>query len=292
MISLSLHKKLHTAQGNMVLDIELKITPGEFITLYGESGAGKTSTLRMLAGLLTPDKGKITVDNEAWLDTQQKIDLPPQKREIGFVFQEYALFPNMTVRKNLDYALQKTQDKKIIEELIDMIELGDLQYQKPNTLSGGQQQRVALARALVQKPKILLLDEPLSALDAKMRMKLQGYLLNIQKKYNITILLVSHDIPEIIKLSDRVYVLEKGNIVNSGIPSQIFGTNHNHETFQCFGEVIDILIKENQVIVSVLIGTTLIKIPLKDTEMKNIGIGDKISITSASFDPIITKVDL
>jgi len=152
MISTSLHKTLQTANGIMPLDIELDIYPGEFVTIYGESGAGKTSILKMLAGLLTPDYGKIIVDGTTWLDTSRKINLAPQKRKIGFVFQDYALFPNMSVRKNITYALAKDQDIQIVEELIEITELGDLQHQKPNLLSGGQRQRVALARALVQQP--------------------------------------------------------------------------------------------------------------------------------------------
>ena len=158
MIELSLHKELISSGGKMFLNIDISLKPGKFITLYGESGAGKTSTLRMLAGLMNPDQGKIRVNNSVWLDTDKKVKLKPQQRDIGYVFQDYALFPNMTVRKNLEYALDKRQDKSIIDELIDIIELTELQYRKPESLSGGQKQRVALARALVRQPKILLLD--------------------------------------------------------------------------------------------------------------------------------------
>ena len=179
MIHIDLQKTLKSAHGEMNLDIKITIEKGEFVTLYGDSGAGKTSTFRMIAGLLKADSGKIRVNENTWFDASSRINLPPQKRKVGFVFQDYALFPNMTVRQNLEYALDKNQDRNIITQLIETVELGQLQNRKPETLSGGQKQRVALARALVQKPEILLLDEPMSALDSKMRLKLQDYILKV-----------------------------------------------------------------------------------------------------------------
>ena len=193
------------------------------MTLYGKSGAGKTSMLRILSGLLQPENGQIIVNGVTWLDSNMGINLPPQKRSIGFVFQDDALFPNMTVRENLEFALLKRQNSKIIDELIEMVELGDLQSRKPDAISGGQQQRVALARSLVQRPDILLLDEPLAALDIEMRLKLQPYILALHREYNLTTILVSHDIPEVIKMSDWVVHLEQGKIAQQGTPFEIFG---------------------------------------------------------------------
>ncbi len=290
MIVLSLYKMLHTAQGTIPLDIQLMTEPRQFITLYGESGAGKTSTLRMISGLLAPDKGKVVVNNKEWLDTNSKTNLKPQQRNVGFVFQEYALFPNMTVRKNLEYALEKNQDKNIIEELIDLVELGELQHLKPNTLSGGQQQRVALARALVRKPEILLLDEPLSALDSKMRVKLQDYILKVHKEYKLTTVLVSHDIGEIIKLSDQVYVLEKGKIIQSGTPTEIFTTHQMSAKFRFTGEVIEIQQEEVVYIVTVLIGTNVVKVIAQESEVTDLEIGDKVIVASKAFNPVLQKI--
>lgn len=290
MIELYLNKILHTAQGNLPLDIKLKITPGEFITLYGESGVGKTTTLRMLAGLLAPDHGKITVDQQVWLDTVKKINLSPQKRKIGFVFQEYALFPNMTVRKNLEYALEKNQDNQIIEELIHIVELGDLQHQKPETLSGGQQQRVALARALVQRPTILLLDEPLSALDTKMRIKLQEYILTVHKQYQLTTILISHDIGEILTLSDKVHVLKEGKIDRSGTPSEIFTSHQMSAKFRFTGEVVSIWQEEVVYIVTVLIGTNVVRVIAQESDITDLNIGDKVIVASKAFNPVIQKI--
>ncbi|MCB0847577.1 MAG: ATP-binding cassette domain-containing protein, partial [Bacteroidetes bacterium] len=218
MTEIWLHKRLNAPSGKMDLEVNMAIEKGNLVALYGKSGAGKTSILRMIAGLMRPTQGKITVDNQSWCDTQHNIYLRPQQRSIGFLFQDYALFPNMTVRGNLEFALQKGQDSSIIEELIEVVELGDLQKRKPTTLSGGQQQRVALARALVQKPKLLLLDEPLSALDKEMRVKLQGYLLKVHREYGLTTILVSHDTEEVSRLADQVFWLEEGKIRQTGTP--------------------------------------------------------------------------
>lgn len=213
MIAFDLHKKLSSPSGEMSLQVCQEIEKGSFVTLYGKSGAGKTSVLRMLAGLFSPDRGCIKMNGVCWFDAAGKINLPPQKRKVGFMFQDYALFPNMTVRENLAFALLKGQDKKVVGELLEIMELGELQHLRPAKLSGGQQQRAALARALVQQPEILLLDEPLSALDTGMRHKLQDHILELHREYRLTTILVSHDREEILKMSDKVLHLEEGRIV-------------------------------------------------------------------------------
>jgi len=222
MISINIEKKLHGADGKMKLNLDLQIQKGQLVTLFGESGAGKTSTLRILSGLMQPEKGRIAVNGKIWFDAEKKINLKPRKRKIGYLFQDYALFPNMTVLENLEFALGKNENKTIISELIEMVELGDLQHRKPKTLSGGQQQRVALARALVQQPEILLLDEPLSALDQKIRQKLQDYIVKVHRKFNLTTILISHDEKEILKLSDWIFELKNGELQRQGFPNQIF----------------------------------------------------------------------
>ena len=290
MIHFTLHKTLSTSEGTMQLDIELALNQGELVTLYGASGAGKTSTFRMLAGLLSPDSGRIVVNDKIWFDKSQKIDLKPQKRKIGFVFQDYALFPNMTVRQNLEYALEKHQDKAIIDELIDMVELGELQNRNPKKLSGGQKQRVALARALVQRPEILLLDEPLSALDIKMRLKLQDYVLKVHRQFNLTTLLISHDIGEILKLSDKVFVIKNGKITREGNPAEIFSYNKVISNFQFTGDVISIKKEEVIYIVTVLIETNIVKIIAQEPEIADLQIGDKVIVAAKAFNPVIQKI--
>ena len=253
MIKILLHKKLHSASGSMQLHVDLQIKEGTFLTLYGKSGAGKTSILRMLAGLLRPDSGHIISDETQWFNSSEKINLPPQKRSIGFVFQDYGLFPNMTVKRNLEFALTKDQDNKIIDELIEMVELGDLQNRKPNSLSGGQQQRVALARSLVQRPQILMLDEPLSALDQEMRVKLQEYILKVHRQYNLTTILVSHDIPEVLKMSDSIVHLDQGKVIDQSRPSEAFSIKQE-------GQLLTVEKKEDDYILTLLIDNKPVKV--------------------------------
>lgn len=218
MIDARLKKRLHATNGAMNLDVDFKIQKGELVTLYGPSGAGKTSILRMLSGLSKPDDGYISVQGEYWFDASNKINVRPQQRNIGIVFQDYALFPNMTVKGNLMYALPKAEPASKIDELLELMELSNLHDKKPVYLSGGQRQRVALARALVRRPDILLLDEPMSALDTTLRLKIQDYILNVHRQFHLTTILVTHDILEVLRLSTRVFMIEEGRIVKEGTP--------------------------------------------------------------------------
>ncbi|MCK0189508.1 ATP-binding cassette domain-containing protein [Arenibacter sp. F20364] len=290
MIQLNLHKTLSSTGGKMALDLDLTIEKGHFVTLFGESGAGKTSTLRMLSGLLKPDSGMITVGGTTWFDSRSNIDLKPQQRKVGYVFQDYALFPNMNVRQNLEYALQKNQDNSIIRELLEFAELEELQHRKPETLSGGQKQRVALSRALVQRPEILILDEPLSALDLKMRIKLQEYLLQVHKKYKLTTILVSHDIGEIVKLSDSVFEIQNGRVIKNGTAADFFGLNKTSAKFRFSGEILKIQREDVIYIISVLIGNDIIRVVSDPKEAALLRIGDQVLVASKAFNPIIQKL--
>jgi len=291
MISLNIHKTLQAAEGEMTLRLNLNIERGQLVTLYGESGAGKTSTLRIISGLLKPEKGHITVNDTTWFNAENKINLKPQQRKNGYVFQDYALFPNMTVRQNLEFGLAKNQNKNIVSELINIMELGDLQQRIPETLSGGQKQRVALARALVQKPEILLLDEPLSALDIKIRLKLQDYILKVHRKFHLTTILISHDIGEIHKLSSWVFVLEKGQLINQGHPTEIFVNEKISGKFKFTGEVLKIERQEVVFIVTVLIQNEVVKVIAQEAEIERLKLGDKVIVASKAFNPVIYKID-
>ncbi|MGA9637223.1 ABC transporter ATP-binding protein [Flavobacterium sp.] len=291
MIEFKAIKKLHSATGTIELNLDFQIQRKEFITLYGSSGAGKTTTLQILSGLLQPDEGLIRVHDAIWLNGKAKINLKPQLRKIGYVFQDYALFPNMTVKENLSFALTKGQDKSIITELLDIMEIQQLQDLKPEKLSGGQKQRVALARALVGKPEILLLDEPLSAVDNEIRLKLQDYILKVHRLFNLTTILVSHDIAEIYKMSDRVLIIENGKINKQGTPDEVFSSRLMSGKFQFVGEILKIQKEEVVYLISVLVGNTIVKIVAIEEEIKQLNIGNKVLLASKAFNPIITKMD-
>lgn len=218
MIDISIEKNLVGADGPFDLKVNTTIQQGELVTLYGPTGAGKSSVVRMIAGLMAPDHGSIRVNKETWFDDGSKINVPPQERNIGMVFQDYALFPNMTVRENLEFALSKGEDRSIVDELLGISGLTNLQHKRPALLSGGQKQRVALTRALVRRPQLLLLDEPLSALDTQMRSKLQDYIAEFHESLGLTTILISHDFFEVRKLAKRVLVLENGMIVRDCSP--------------------------------------------------------------------------
>ena len=290
MIQISLDKKLKAANGEMQLHIDVEIEQGELITLYGNSGAGKTSILRMIAGLMQPDKGFIIVNQQTWLNSQKDICLKPQQRKIGFVFQDYALFPNMTVKENLVFALEKGQNKGIVNELMSIIELEDLQDRKPENLSGGQKQRVALARALVRKPEILMLDEPLSAIDIKMRNTLQDYILKVHKEFNLTTLLISHEIGEVIKMSDKIFIIEDGKIIKQGKPIEVFSHKQVSGKFQFSGEIIKIDKEDVIYIVTILIGVNIVKVVAVESEIQTISVGDKVIVASKAFNPLLQKI--
>jgi molybdate transport system ATP-binding protein len=278
MIRISIRKKLHLAGGNGVLNIDTELADQSFTALYGPSGAGKTTLLRIIAGLLQPEEGIIEVNGETWLNTYKKINLPVQKRNIGFVFQDYALFPNMTVRENLLFALPPKVDKHKVDELITMMDLQNLSCQKPEILSGGQKQRVALARALVREPKILLLDEPLSALDDVIRHNLQAELKKVHQQYHLTTLLVSHHVHEIYKLAQHVIRIEAGQIVQSGSPAQLFNLQEAGWALNLIGEVL--AIKADKI--EILAENNLITVK-SSPQTEGLRIGDRVSIHAADL---------
>jgi putative spermidine/putrescine transport system ATP-binding protein len=218
----NIHNVTKTYNDVMVLNqVSLSVAEGEFVTLLGPSGCGKSTLLRAIAGLNDINEGSITVGS------RDITHLPPKQRNVGMVFQSYALFPNMTVFNNIAFGLKmdglnKNQIKPLVEEMISLIDLKGKEDRYPNQLSGGQQQRVALARSLVKKPTILLLDEPLSALDAKIRRSLRNEIRLIQKRLNMTTIFVTHDQEEALTISDRIFVMNHGTVEQMGTPNDIY----------------------------------------------------------------------
>jgi len=307
-------KMLHTASGPQLLDIGFQLKQGSILALYGPSGAGKTTILRILAGLTDAATGYIQIggtsgDNgkggrsdqsgksgqssangDIWLDTSRHINLPTRHRSIGFVFQDFALFPHLTVRQQLEFALPKKADRSIVNELLTMMDLEELQHRKPALLSGGQQQRVALARAIARRPRLLLLDEPLSALDDEMRYRLQDFILKAHRFYQLTTILVSHYLPEIFRLSDEVIVLENGQVRKQDTAANIFLEEKISSKFRATGEIIDIQPADIVYIISVLSANTIVKVVATATEAANLHIGQKVVVASKAFNPIILPI--
>lgn len=205
MIRLQLEKQLDMTSGNKKISLQFDLQKGKTLALYGPSGCGKTSLLRMIAGLMQPDKGKIVGYSSEWYNSTKKIFMPPQLRSVGMVFQDYALFPNMTIEGNLRFA---AASNPLLDELLKATDLWSLRHKKPGQLSGGQQQRLALARALIQAPKLLLLDEAFSALDKKLRQSMHQLLLQMQERLGLSIILVSHQPAEILHLAQSILVFE------------------------------------------------------------------------------------
>lgn len=281
MIEIKINKPLHGSNGTMNLDIDLNINKGEFVALSGLSGSGKTTLLRILAGLENAT-GTLKIDNEYWLN--EKYSKDSQKRDIGFVFQDYALFPNFTVLQNLLYV---KKDKELAKHLLDMTDMYELKDRYPNSLSGGQKQRVSLCRALMNKPKILLMDEPLSALDPQMRTKLQNEILTLHKEFNTTTIMVSHDPSEMYRLASRVLVLDYGKIVNDGLPKDILLKIKGSQKFSFEGELLDIVRVDVIDIAIISIGQQLVEIVLTKEESKTLKIGQKVNVSTKAFTPNI-----
>lgn len=201
--------------------LSLDIKHGEFLTLLGPSGCGKTTTLRMIAGF------EIPTDGDIFIDGKHVDDVPPNKRDVNTVFQSYALFPHMTVRENIGFGLKmkkvsKEEIHKRVDEVLGLVQLSEYAERKPEQLSGGQKQRVAIARALINNPKVLLLDEPLGALDLKLRRQMQVELKHLQQRLGITFIYVTHDQEEALTMSDRIAIMNKGIIEQIGSPTEIY----------------------------------------------------------------------
>ncbi|MBK1963442.1 sulfate/molybdate ABC transporter ATP-binding protein [Campylobacter sp. TTU-622] len=288
MIKINIKHTIKTSKKDIHLEFKADIKKGSISAIFGESGAGKTTLLKIISGLIKPDFGYLKVDDEIYFDSTKNINLAIQKRKIGFMFQDYALFPNMNVKENLCFA---TKDKARVNELLELMNLKEFEKSYPKELSGGQAQRVALARALAMNPKILLLDEPLSALDFKMRAFLQDELCKILNHFKITTLLVSHNLAEIYKLSDQILELKEGKIVKDISTKDFFTHSNISAKLRLSAILLDIKKSDILVILTLLLNKDLIKITLSEEEFlkdyKDIKIGDTLILSIKAFNPII-----
>ena len=238
------------------------------------------------------DDGTIIHGEEAWFDKMKKINLIPQQRSVGFLFQDYALFPHMTVEKNVAYGIKGREKLKEVKELISLVGLSGYEHCYPGQLSGGQKQRIALIRALARKPEILLLDEPLSALDMETRLRLQDDLKRIVQQFHATTLFVTHDVTEVYKLADYVVVLESGRVIKQGTPEEVFMGKRLSTRIQVVGRVVDIESDSIMAVVTIMHENQYFKTLIDTEEVRrlNLIIGDDVVIGAKSSDVIVFKV--
>ncbi len=284
MVHIDITKTLQGSVGTMVLDVEITIEEHAFVALAGQSGSGKTTLLRILAGLENAT-GVVDVGGELWQEGRKV--LAPQKRGIGFVFQDYALFANMSVEQNLLYV---AKDRELAKQLLEMTDLLALKDRLPSTLSGGQKQRVSLCRAMMNRPKLLLMDEPLSALDPAMRTKLQHDILTLHKAFGTTTIMVSHDPSEIYRLADRVIVLDQGRVVREGSPKEVLLQTQGSQKFSLRGELLDIVKADVIHIAVVSIGQQIVEVVLDAEEAATFEIGEAVQVSTKAFSPSLSKL--
>ncbi|HCY42980.1 MAG TPA: molybdenum ABC transporter ATP-binding protein [Prolixibacteraceae bacterium] len=289
-IFIDIEKRMHTADGPMNLKVQTSVQSGELVALFGQSGAGKTTLLRILAGLINPDQGIAKFGNSIWFDSEKQINVVPQLRNISLMFQDFALFPNMTVEQNIQFAQPEKNEASVIE-LLGIFGLAELRSSKPGSLSGGQKQRVALARALARKPQLLLLDEPLSALDAEMRNTLQEEIAKAHQLLGVTTLMVSHDLNEVFRLATQVICLENGIVTRTGTPKDVFSDNSISGKVKITGQIARIEKQDSIYVVTVIFGNNqIIKVIAFENDLENLKIGDRVMVFSKAFNPIITKL--
>ncbi len=287
-LSLNIKKNLCGSTGPFTLDTAMVIPPGSIAALHGPSGAGKTTLLRIIAGLDAPDNGRVDFDGDIWFDSSLRVNVPPHRRKIGFVFQDYGLFPTMTVEQNITYGMRENRNREWPVFLMETFELAAFRDSRPASLSGGQRQRTALARAIAGKPSLLLLDEPLSAVDGATRASLQDAIKHLGDSFAVTTILVSHDLAEIFRLSDMVFHLGSGRIIEAGSPAAVFRAPRDRLQFT--GTVLAVKAEGVVGILTVVIGTEISRIAIPLAEALGYSEGDPVAVSFKAFAPTVTKL--
>lgn len=282
MLELKIHKAIPNS--NFVLDIEFAIKEGEHIAIFGESGSGKTTALRVLAGL-SKAKGYCRFKDRVFFD--ETSFLPPQQRNMGFVFQDYGIFPHLNVMQNLLFA---KNDEAYARELLEEFELMEYVDKNAQLLSGGQKQRLAMVRALIGKPELLLLDEPFSALDLKLKLKLQSYLLNYVNEHKCTLILISHDVSEVYRLTNKVCALEHGKMKGFGKLDDLFLKTRGSRKFALKARILKMQRVQNMVLATVAIeGRQITKIVLTLKQASKFKENEELCIAQKAFELNLIK---
>ncbi|MBF7066767.1 ATP-binding cassette domain-containing protein [Campylobacter volucris] len=284
MLKVDICKIFKNKHNNFKLQAKFEIQQGEFLAIFGKSGSGKTTLLRVIAGF-EKALGFCEFNNEIFFNQKQFLSI--QKRNIGFLFQDYALFENMNVEQNLLFA---KNDQKFANELLELLNLNSHRKNHILELSGGQKQRVALARALMRKPKLLLLDEPFSALDNEIKLNLHDYLLNIHKIYNITTILITHDVSEAYKLANKVIILDQGQIIKQGNPSEVFLKTQGSQKFAIKARILKLQPQDSIIVAILSIGSQITQIALSPLEAQNLKENDEVIISQKAFGLNLIKI--
>ncbi|TDJ80298.1 sulfate/molybdate ABC transporter ATP-binding protein [Campylobacter volucris] len=284
MLKVDICKIFKNKHNDFKLQAKFEIQQGEFLAIFGKSGSGKTTLLRVIAGF-EKALGFCEFNNEIFFNQKQFLSI--QKRNIGFLFQDYALFENMNVEQNLLFA---KNDQKFANELLELLNLNSHRKNHILELSGGQKQRVALARALMRKPKLLLLDEPFSALDNEIKLNLHDYLLNIHKIYNITTILITHNVSEAYKLANKVIILDQGQIIKQGNPSEVFLKTQGSQKFAIKARILKLQPQDSIIVAILSIGSQITQIALSPLEAQNLKENDEVIISQKAFGLNLIKI--
>ncbi len=290
MIEINVQKKLLGQSGEFVFECDISNDESGIISIFGPSGSGKSTLLKMIAGLETPDEGLIKIGGQSWFDKDSGVNIKPQKRKVGFVFQEYTLFPNMSVLENIIFA-QTEKNQKKAKDLLELTELTELSSAYPSTLSGGQKQRVAIARAIAREPEILLLDEPFSALDTTVKRKMHDEVLRLKSSLKMPILFVSHDKEEVFRLSDKVATVNGGKISSLRTPGEALFDSKLSSKFAFYGTILQIKKIDIAYMAYISVGGQIVQVLLTSSDVANLKVGDEVQVGAKAFNPIIQKIN-